>query len=298
MLEGPERVLGVNACAATMREADRWSPTQVRMHATTVLVAGLDTVPSVYEQPRLMDFFAAPNRVGLDEALLTLAASRPGARVDVAARLAELDGWAEAIEARTIDALRVLVYDRLDFRGDVRDYHDPANSDLASVMERRTGMPITLAVVLLAIARRVRIPLEAVGMPGHFLVRDPMAGDYLDPFDRARPQPANALHERIQTMGLTLAPDQLDEIDDRLIVTRVLNNLTNSYLQRDVRSLDWLLDVRLALPIEFQDPRTLAALCEQRGRFADAADLLEACGASAEGDGTQRRAHALRARLN
>ncbi|MEM9465350.1 MAG: transglutaminase-like domain-containing protein [Actinomycetota bacterium] len=247
---------------------------------------------------RLLDFFAAPNRVGLDEALLTLAACRPGTHVDVGGRLAELDAWAEAIEARSVDALRVLVYDRLDFRGDLQDYHDPANSDLDAVMRRRTGMPITLASVLLAIARRAGIPLEAVGMPGHFLVRDPIAGDYLDPFDRARPQPASALHARMQHLGLRLAPDQLAEIDDRLIVTRVVNNLTNSYLQRDTRSLDWLIDLRLALPLEHQDARALVALCEQRGRFAAAADILERLATAAEGDGSRRRAHALRARLN
>ncbi len=247
---------------------------------------------------RLLDFFAAPNRVGLDEALLTLAACRPGSAVDVPRRMAELDAWADAIEARTVDALRVLVYDRLDFRGDLRDYHDPANSDLDSVMQRRTGMPITLSVVLLSIARRASVPLEAVGMPGHFLVRDPMAGEYLDPFDRARPQPAGALEARMQAFGMALTPDQLTEIDDRLVVTRVINNLTNSYVQRDARSLDWLLDVRLALPLEFQDVANLVALCEQRGRFADAADLLEQHSTATEGDGLQRRAHALRARLN
>lgn len=212
--------------------------------------------------------------------------------------MAELDSWAEAIEARTIDALRVLVYDRLDFRGDHRDYHDPANSDFDAVMQRRTGMPITLAALLLTLARRVGVPLEAVGMPGHFLVRDPLAGEYLDPFDRARPQPARALHDRLRAMGIDLAPDLLAEIDDRLILTRVLNNLTNSYLQRDARGLDWLLDLRLQLPLEHQDPRMLASLCEQRGRFGDAADLLEVAATDTEGDGSRRRAHALRARLN
>ena len=240
----------------------------------------------------------APNRVGLDEALLRLAACRPGAAVDVDARLAELDSWADAIEARTVDALRVLVYDRLDFRGDHRDYHDPENSDFDAVMRRRTGMPITLAALLLSLARRVGVPLEAIGMPGHFLVRDPMAGEYLDPFDRARAQPADALRQRLQAMGISLAPELLSEIDDRLILTRVINNLTNSYLQRDARGLDWLLELRLQLPLEHQDPRMLASLCEQRGRFADAADLLEASATDTDGDGSRRRAHALRSRLN
>ena len=247
---------------------------------------------------RLLDFFAAPNQVGLDEALLTLAACRPNASVDVGRRLAELDSWADAIEERTIDALRVLVFDRLDFRGDHRDYHDPANSLLDCVMTRRTGMPITLAVVLLSIARRTRIPLEAIGMPGHFLLRDPMTGVFLDPFDRARPQTADAIRARGHRLGIELTPGQLAAIDDRLVVARVINNLTNTYLQRDVRSLEWLLDVRLALPLDAQDIGGLVALCEQRGRFAEAADLLEQRNTGVESDRLQRRAHALRARLN
>ncbi|MEM9202582.1 MAG: transglutaminase-like domain-containing protein [Actinomycetota bacterium] len=247
---------------------------------------------------RLLEFFAAPDHVGLDEALLHLAAARPGASVDIAGRLAELDGWAHAIEGRSVEALRVLVYDRLDFQGDHADYHDPANSDFDAVIERRTGMPITLAAVLLSVARRAGIPLEAVGMPGHFLVRDPLDGAFLDPFDRARAQPADALAHRLRSVGFTLAPSHLDAIDDRLIVIRVINNLTNSYLQRDSRQLDWLLELRLGLPLAFQDAGTLAALCEQRGLFDTAADLLERIDDDTFGGPTRERAHALRARLN
>lgn len=247
---------------------------------------------------RLLDFFAAPNRVGLDDALLTLAACRPGSSVDIGQRLAELDSWADAIEERTIDALRVLVFDRLDFRGDLHDFHDPANSYLDCVMARRTGMPITLAVVLLSIARRAGIPLESIGLPGHFLVRDPLTGTFLDPFDRAEPQPTEALQARMRGLGMDLRPEMLADVDDRLVVARVINNLTNSFVQRDPRSLEWLLDLRLSLPLEYQDVIGLVTLCEQRGRFADAAVLLERWGSGAGDDHARRRAHELRARLN
>jgi len=252
----------------------------------------------VGEHTRLHEFFETPTSVGLDEALLHLAAAQPGATVDIERRLAELDGWADAIETHTVEGLRVLVYDRLDFRGDLHDYHDPANSDLDAVLQRRLGMPITLAVVLLSIARRAGIPLEAVGLPGHFLVRDPLTGELLDPFDRARPQPPVALEQRTQAIGVELTPELLAPIDDRLIVTRVVNNLTNSFVTRDVGQLDWLIALRCSLPLEFQNVGALIRLCEQRGRFGQAAELLERASVVAESEDLRHRARALRARLN
>src|SRR5690606_13265031 len=71
----------------------------------------------------------------------------------------------------------------LGFAGDVEDYGNPRNSLLDSVLDRRRGIPITLAVVLIEVARRAGVALEGVGMPGHFLVR--AAGDgelFADPF--------------------------------------------------------------------------------------------------------------------
>lgn len=70
------------------------------------------------------------------------------------------------------------------FRGNVEAYYDPENSFLSSVLDRRTGIPITLALVWLAIGRRVDVPLVGIGMPLHFLVGWRSAGSYryLDPF--------------------------------------------------------------------------------------------------------------------
>lgn len=74
------------------------------------------------------------------------------------------------------------------FRGNVEAYYDPENSFLSSVLDRRTGIPITLALVWLAIGRRVDVPLVGVGMPMHFLVgwRSEGSYRYLDPFHGGR----------------------------------------------------------------------------------------------------------------
>ena len=248
---------------------------------------------------RLSAFFSDPGVVPLDEALLWVSSLRPGASVDIGGHLRLLDTWAETAPSSDVQGLRVLVYDRLGFRGDVDDYHQPANSYLDEVLRRRQGMPITLAVVLLALGRRIGVELVPIGAPGHFLVKEPVSGSLLDPFDRASDLQPSALAARMAALGAHLdLTEALAPIPDQAVVARVLNNLTNTMVQRSVRDLDWVLDLRLALPLRYQDPRALAALCEQRGRLDRAAELLDLLARATEREDLSRRAHALRARLN
>ena len=81
-------------------------------------------------------------------------------------------------------------------------------------------------------------------------------------------------------------------------MTRVVNNLTNSFVTRDVGQLDWLIALRCSLPLEFQNVGALIRLCEQRGRFGQAAELLERASVITESEDLRQRARALRARLN
>ncbi len=83
-----------------------------------------------------------------------------------------------------ITALNRFVYDQEGFTGNLDDYYDPRNSFLDQVLERRTGISITLALVYVELARQVGIPAFGVGFPGHFLVRVGEGGTtlVLDPF--------------------------------------------------------------------------------------------------------------------
>ena len=92
-----------------------------------------------------------------------------------------------ALESR-LDALRGYLHDACGFRGNRGNYYDPENSFFSSVIFRRTGIPITLALVYLAMGRRLSLPLHGIGMPMHFLVeyRDGREERYLDPFYRGR----------------------------------------------------------------------------------------------------------------
>ncbi|MGH9274379.1 MAG: transglutaminase family protein, partial [Acidimicrobiales bacterium] len=119
--------------------------------------------------------FAALVRLGddalpLDEAVLLIAAhALPG--LEIGDELARLGDLAAGVDASTVDGLRTHLVDRLGFAGDAVTYHDARNSLLPEVLDRRVGIPLTLAIVAMEVGRRCGVPLLGVGMPGHFLVR-------------------------------------------------------------------------------------------------------------------------------
>ena len=126
------------------------------------------------------------------------------------------------------------VYGELGFHGNTDDYYDPRNSYLNEVIERRTGIPITLAVVLMALGRRLGLEVEGVGFPGHFLVRfggpggellDPFSeGNVIDPEELARLAGRLIEGERLETV---LAP-----VGPRVIAIRMLFNLQHIFERR------------------------------------------------------------------
>lgn len=251
---------------------------------------------------RLVEFVHGSDpSVSLGEALLHLACSRPDSATDVARSMGTFDDLATLVVGGGAAAVTRAVFGQAGFRGDETDYHDPRNSLLDQVLHRRMGMPITLAVVLIETGVRCGVPLEPIAAPGHFLVRDPASGDYLDPFSAgARLDPV-----RVETMMRDRAPSEavaqamLRPATGAAIVSRVLNNLQYSYAARTPRALDWLLDTRLALPSSVQgDPLTLARLCEQRGRFDAAADRYEEHAARSGDQRLLARSRDLRARAN
>ncbi len=271
-------------------------------HAVTVVRYG----PTVDAANRLTDLLSDDHAVPLDEALLLLAAARPDTRCSLPDGIAALDALAWSCPDDSLDSLIRHVFVDQGFSGDRTDYHDPRNSYLDEVLERRIGMPITLAVVLVEVGRRLGIPLDGVGMPGHFLVRERGRPDgFIDPFHqgvRIGPDACKARFRTIHGPTAEFHPSYLEPVASRSIVQRVLNNLTVTFRSRDPRALDWLLDIRIRIPADPPDLRALADLCELRGRYHDAADLLDRvrdADPAEPGDHRIRdRAHRLRARLN
>lgn len=167
----------------------------------------------------------------LDEVALLIAAhAHPD--LDVAAQLARLDALALACPDPTVGGVVAHLFRTEGFHGNEVDYYDPENSMLDSVLDRRTGIPITLSVVLIEVARRLGVALVGIGAPGHFVVGDPATMTVLDPFNGGR------------------VVDAPFEPTNRVaIVARMLANLKGIYLQRrDVSSLRWVMKLRVQLP--------------------------------------------------
>ncbi len=234
----------------------------------------------------------------LDEAVLLIAAhALPD--VDVEAEQGRLDAVAGEVTEPTLDALRSHLVDHLGFTGDRVGYHDAENSLLPAVLDRRCGIPLSLAVVAMEVGRRCGVPLVGIGMPGHFLVRhmdEPTR--FVDFFDRgAEVDPAGCrrIFEELHA-GVGWDDRYLDPVSNRTIVARMLANLANAYRRSgDARSLRWALALRLRLPgASERERRELALLLSAAGGYAEAATLLEHTGQERDHEAAAR----LRARLN
>lgn len=162
------------------------------------------------------------------------------------------------------------LFDRLGYSGNTDDYYDPRNSFLMDVIDRRTGIPISLSVLYLEIARRVGVLAQGVNFPGHFLVRVAVedAWLFLDPFSGGRaltPTDLEALLRKTTTPDAVLEPSVIAAATTRQILARMLVNLAGIYgRQGDMpRSLDVL--ERLAI-LEPSNPRIARDLTQLRTR--------------------------------
>lgn len=160
-------------------------------------------------------------------------------------------------------ALNEFLFDDLGYSGNADNYYDPRNSYLNEVLDRRTGIPITLSVLYLEIGRRVGLTQHGVSFPGHFLVRLHVRGAtlVLDPFAGGTPLSETDLRERLRRVipqGATgpvpveeLPLDQfLEPAGTRQILARLLRNLKGIYRESDKpqRLLEVLNRMRVVAP--------------------------------------------------
>ncbi|MGH8994024.1 MAG: SirB1 family protein [Acidimicrobiia bacterium] len=242
--------------------------------------------------------------IPLDEAAVLIAAhGAPG--LDVEEQLARLDRLAATCPAATLDGLCRHLFDDLGFTGNRDDYRDPRNSYLNEVLDRRTGIPISLSVVLLEVGRRLGVPLAGVGMPGHFLVRhlgEPAI--FLDPFEGGARLAEADCETIFRALGGTgeWIPAYLDPVGPRAILSRMLVNLQGIFMPRDLRSASWVLRLRLLIPgLALRERVALARALGSLGEFTAAGAALEGAAAAApaeEADRLRAQARALRARSN
>jgi regulator of sirC expression with transglutaminase-like and TPR domain len=173
-------------------------------------------------------------------------------QLDVQSELVRLDTWGEELvssipknapPAYRLKALRHFFYGHLGFTGNSGQYYDVANSYLHKVVERRCGIPITLAVLLIELGKQIGLRIEGVSFPGHFLVKVlPYQGDMdevlIDPFTGGAEKRAS-VQERLQRTSSRNADSPLDtnallEIaQPRTILVRMLSNLKGIYAEME-----------------------------------------------------------------
>jgi len=145
-----------------------------------------------------------------------------------------------------LEVLNTVLFEEEGYRGNNEDYYDPRNSYVNDVMDRKLGIPITLSVIYLEVARRLGLPLSGVSFPGHFLIRhrSDEREFFLDPFNRGEILVPGDLPVRLSNLfGPQAAEAALQENRNRLpeafvadatprdILVRMLTNLREIYLR-------------------------------------------------------------------
>jgi regulator of sirC expression with transglutaminase-like and TPR domain len=197
-----------------------------------------------------LDHFAeivSREQFNLAEASLMLAQDAyPG--IDIQRYVGELDRIADAIKRRIagdafaeqkVRALNYYLFSEMRFSGNLDEYYDPRNSYLNEVIERRTGIPITLSILYLEIGKRLGLNLKGVSFPGHFLVKLSVKRGQLvlDPFTGGEAQSEADLRQRLAQVLPSDKAEQaqldqyLEPATPRQIIARVLRNLKNIYVQ-------------------------------------------------------------------
>jgi len=193
----------------------------------------------------------------------------------------QLSPEASAIE--TINTLNHVMFREMGFRGNREDYYDPRNSFLNDVIERRLGIPITLSLLYMEVARRVGLPLVGVGMPGHFLLKayDVEGRQILiDPFNNGSMLNAAECEQRMKEVyagEVRYKPEYLLPVSRRQILTRMLNNLRHIYMTvRQFRKTLAIVDLVLAIyPRSPEDVKQRAMLRFSIGQLAGSLSDLE-----------------------
>ena len=185
--------------------------------------------------------------------------------------------------AQSIAAVNHVLFQEEMFRGNTVDYYNPRNSFLNDVLDRRLGIPITLAALYMEIGRRVSFPLFGVGMPGHFLLKHYDAGGdsfLIDAFDRGLVLSEDDCQKKLNQIysgQLSLRPEFLLPVTRRQMLTRMLNNLKVIYLERrNFRRAVQVVDLILVIyPRSPEDVKQRAVLRYNLDDFRGALDDFE-----------------------
>ncbi len=212
-------------------------------------------------------------------------------RLDPQEYLNALDTMAEELRERLppehyplkiIQTINQYLYNDLGFQGNKNNYYDPCNSFLNDVIDRRQGIPISLALVYMEIGKRIDFPMQGIGMPGHFLIR-PQVPDmeiFVDAFEQGEVMFYEDCQDKltkIYQQPVTLKPEFLAPVTKKEFLMRMLTNLKYIYLNQPQleKALATVERILLLFPEIVLEIRDRGLLSYQTGRFSQAIRDLE-----------------------
>jgi regulator of sirC expression with transglutaminase-like and TPR domain len=163
--------------------------------------------------------------------------------INVEAYAALLDSYAadlrerldfEAGAEKILTTINHYLFKDLGFAGNERNYYEPENSYLNHVLDRRTGNPINLCLLYLLLARRLRLPVIGIGLPGHFICRYQSTAEelYVDVFNRGQVLSKADCIQYLQRGNYSLSEDFLAPVSARRMFLRICSNLHQIYTER------------------------------------------------------------------
>ena len=222
-------------------------------------------------------------------ALLIAAAEYPD--IDIESSVANLDRMAEAAGRRLaadstslqqLNTITDLLFGVIGFSGNTEDYYDPRNSYLNDVLERRLGIPITLSVICIEVGRRMDVPVQGIGMPGHFLInhRDE-PNFFVDTFNGGlllNQDECGALLRESAGDQVNLEAHHLNPITPREMLARLLRNLKAIYWDREDfdRCISTIGGLMAVLPDRPEERRDRGVVHLKAGNHRQSAEDFEA----------------------
>lgn len=232
----------------------------------------------------------AEAKIDLGRAALTIARS-DYPNLDVDAYVSRMDALAAAAATRVgadanvyrrIAALNLVLFQEYGFCGNRENYFDPRNSFLNEVLDRRTGIPISLSVLYIEVAKRIGLRLQGVGFPGHFLVKylDEHEEIVVDPFNRGEilsDESLKAMLHRLYGNKVIFDPDLLESITKKQTLRRMLTNLKIIYLRQNdfIKGLSVVERLMILDPASGEDIRDRGLIYLQLECFKQALADLE-----------------------
>jgi len=183
------------------------------------------------------------DKIDLEKGALLLARTQHP-EINTAAYSALLDDYAGELREwlaegdqtkHVLERVNDFIFGNLGFTGNMENYYDAENSFLNSVLDRRTGNPVSLCVIYILLARRLGLPVSGVGLPGHSVCRYVSAGEevYIDAFNLGKLLSRNDCLEHLKRCKHELREEYLQPMSARRMLARMCGNLEQIYTEQN-----------------------------------------------------------------